>query len=55
MVQERGNSSSGDNEKWSGLVQNWNCGHILEVEPTKLADRLVLSYQRKHRTKEEKQ
>ena len=55
MVQERGNSSSEDNEKWSDLVQNWNVEHILEVDPTKLADRLVFSYERKHRIKEEKQ
>lgn len=55
MVQERDNSSSEDNEEWLDLVQNWNFEHILEVEPTKYADRLVLTYERKHRIKEEKQ
>lgn len=37
------------------LKMNWNSGYILEVEPTKLADRMELGYERKHRTKEEKQ
>lgn len=58
MVQERGNGGSEDDKRSYLeyiLKMNWNSGYILEVEPTKLADRMELGYERKHRTKEEKQ